>query len=126
MTGEKSGALATSEPEGDNGGGEGRERPKPPEPGISLAAQPPDEVARRNGSPKSETSSSKGGDGGGKLKDALVVEKTTVPQPRRPSAAKPSRTSEGRRSHKLAPGGESGSHRPPSANPNKGSKRYSL
>lgn len=150
-SGDKSGVLATSETEGENGGGEGRECPKPPAPSISLTARPPDEAVRRIGSPKSEASSSKGGDGGGRStggrtedavvdvvadrrpslrreRDGSVTEKTTVPQPRRPSGAKPSKTSEGRssRPQKFTPGGESGSRRPSSDTPNNSGKRYSL
>lgn len=148
---EKSGASATSETEGDNGGGEGREPPKPKERLTSSATRSPDDAVRRVGSPKSEASSSNGGDGGGRFigeraedvvvdvevgrktslnkgKDDMVVERATVPQPRRPSGAKPSRTSEGRssRPHRLTSGKESESHRPPSATPDNSSKSLQL
>lgn len=136
-------ASATSETEGD--GVEGGERPNPLEQSPSLATRSPDEAVRRTGSPKSEDSSISGGGGGsrfrcpedvvvdvevdGKLslhqeKGGLVAEKTTGPQPRRPSGEKPSRTSEGRNSrpHKLTPGRESGSHIPPSTTPDNSGK----
>lgn len=141
---EKSGASATSETEGDNGSGGTRGRPKPVGSSTLLATQLPDEGVRKFESPESEPRGSSGGAGGGggrlvggrnedvvvgvaldrkpslhERKD-VVPEKTTMPQPRRPSGEKPSRTSEGRsgRPHIFSPGRDNGSPCPPSTTPN--------